>query len=135
MANAIDTLFIEFLLDNGALNKSVDKASKKLKDFATGSISILGAIAVAVKMNEIVDQFTQGADELLKFSNQLGESTEKMQFFEEVALRSGGTVNGFRSSMEKLAEKTSEASRGTGEAMEIFARLGINIRNTDGSLK
>lgn len=135
MGNVLDQMFVEILVDDGKLNKSISGSINKFKDFARNTISILGAIAVAIKINEIVDQFTQGSDDVAKFSRQLGESSDKMQVFSEVAVRSGGSVNGFRSSMESLTEKIGQASMGQGEGAEIFSRIGISAMNANGQIK
>lgn len=135
MANVFETMFIELIIDKDKLNKSVDDSIKKFQNFARDAISILGAIAVASKINQIADQFTNAADASAKFARTLGDNLQKVEAMGEAVIRSGGSIDGFRSSMMALSERIGQAAMGQGEAVETFARLGIASRTANGNLR
>lgn len=75
-------------------------------------------------------------DEVGKFADTMGLAIEEVDAWSEAAIRSGGSADGFRNSVESLNEKLGDfALTGGGEAAEVLARLGVSAMDASGRIR
>lgn len=75
------------------------------------------------------------ADNLAKFSRTVGESTADMQAWRSAAGMAGIDAGKFDKSVLKANKALLDADRGLATNVELFDKLGISARNTDGEIK
>lgn len=104
------------LLEKGL--ELVAEAAKKLGEALVETV--VGAVEYADKIGDL--------------SVKTGVSTTSLQKFQYVAVQSGTSLEGISQSLTFLNRSLFEAATSGGEAGEAFARLGIKVRNADGSI-
>lgn len=80
-------------------------------------------------------QQAEWAKEIESGSSQLGMSTESYQQLDYVMQSVGYSMDQAKGDLSALAEKAQDAASGSGEAAEMFDRLGVSVTNTDGTMK
>lgn len=127
----------------GEAGKSAGEAGLSFQDFA-------GILTGINQGTELVKKVAQGlsdtyqqligdsvtlADDLLTQSSVTGLSTDQLQeyaYMAELVDTDVGTITG---SLSKLTRNMDSATSGTGAAYEAFQQLGIDVTNTDGSMR
>ena len=118
------------------LGGAVDESSNSFMGLADGlGIAAAGLVTVTGLFAGIISRAT-ATDELGKFTQVTGHSIEKVGAWEQAIVRSGGTVAGFRGTLEGLTSQLTDIElTGGGEAAEVFARLGVNAVDAGGKVK
>lgn len=107
-----------------------------LPSLKTAAIAATGAImATAGALFAIAKTTATTHDEVRKFADQLGLATRFISEMQYAADLSGIATETFKKSIQKFTVGIGEAGKGMGQAKDAFADLGIEIENTDGSLK
>lgn len=94
-----------------------------------------GIQAVSGAYDALIGDTVTLADDLLTQSTITGLSTDELQeyaYMAELVDTDVGTITG---SLTKLTRNMDSATAGTGSAYEAFQKLGIDITNTDGSMR
>lgn len=100
-----------------------------LKDLASGAKEVADAF---------VNTFTesvQWADDLVTLSTQTGVSTDRLQELQYMADLTDTSVETITQSMRKLTQNMDKARTGSGDAAHAFHILGVDVQNSDGSLR
>ena len=129
-----------------AVNKTkaaFDKVKGSLKSVggaAVGAAKLIGgvglaAVAAAGALALLVKKSFDYIDTLGKTAARTGIATETLQAFQLAAIESGTTVEQTQKGLEKFARSIGDAGRGLKTQADIFKDLGVNIKNSDGSLK
>lgn len=113
--------------------KGVGDAGSKLAG-AVAPVAAVGA-AVGAFAGKAVKDFLDTSGALADMSDRLGISAEKLQEWQYVAEKSGVSGEDMQGSMEKLNKAIYQAASGKGDGAALFKRLGISVRNADGSLR
>ena len=108
------------------LSKGIDAA---LKVAAVGIVG--GATALTLAFKNAVD----GADELSKTAQKIGITTESLSTLGYAAGLADVELGELQAGLGRLTKFQSEAAQGTEKNVELFARLGIAYRETNGSLR
>jgi hypothetical protein len=85
--------------------------------------------------HQITRAVVDTGDALDKTSSKLGVSTSALQEFHHAANLSGVAVRSFNMGLQRMARRAAEAAEGKGEAKDALRELGIQLRNSDGSLR
>ena len=101
------------------------------------SVAAYGAAvaAVATQLAKLSDAAGKHADSIRTMSTNYGIAVgdlQKLKYMEELTDVSTETLLG---SMSRLTRSMSSAKDGTGTVAEAFSRLGVNVTNSDGSLR
>ena len=108
------------------LEKSLAKAAKSAAKFAAAYLSIKAIRSTVLGVAEETDA-------LGKFSARLGENIEGIDAWGHAVELSGGSVDGFRSSLESLNEKIVETSlKGTSSILPFLNQMGIAFTDSNG---
>lgn len=94
-----------------------------------------GIKKVAKGLKDAVLDGASFADEMLTMSKQTGLSTDTLQEFQYMAGLVDTDLSTITGALTKLTRNMSSASKGTGSAAEAFQKLGVQITNSDGSLR
>ena len=120
-----------------------DKVTKGLKgvgSVATGASKGIAGIGLAATASAtalalIVDRSYQAVDAIGKTSTQTGIATDTLQAFHLAARESGTSVEGANTALIKFARSVGDAQRGVKTQSDIFKDLGVQLKNTDGSMR
>lgn len=126
-----------------ASTSSLGQASQKMADFGS-AVSNVGeslkgvsmfAGAVDVALAGLAVKAGQSADDLTTLSKVTGIGTDELQKYSLSADLVDVSVESIARSQQKLKKNMLGALDGTNEQAQYFEQLGINITNTDGSLR
>ena len=105
--------------------------------FATAGNAIKG-IAASFAVREVV-LFTKSiidmGDELYETSQRLGISAELLSKFKTAAELNGTSLNTLEASFKKFSTTIVDTANGSKEASAAFRAIGVNVKNSDGTLK
>lgn len=147
MATEVFRLFGSILLDTSETDKSLaktEKSGKKLAStLASGAKTVvaagaaIGAAATAAgaAIYGIAKDAAGTTDEIDKMSQKIGISREEYQELAFVCSQSGTDVNKLQGGMKTLTNSIDSAVNGGKNATAMFDKLGISVKNTDGSVR
>ena len=95
-------------------------------------------VAVAEVEKKLVDltlEQSKHATEVTNLSRTMGMTTEAYQEWDYVLKTVGSSAEAAQGDISKLAEKAQDAATGSGEAAELFAQLGIKVKDSQGTFK
>lgn len=126
------------------MNKSLNGLKKSMGGIGSAGASLargvavplaaLGGGAMAGAIGS-VKKFLDYSGKLQDASERLGVSSEKLQEWGYVAQKSGVDSETLYGSMEKLNKSMFAAAGGKGAAADLFKKLGINVKDSNGHLK
>ena len=105
---------------------------KSWKPFAVLTGAITGAAAAVFILNKRVANF---GDTMIKSAQRLNLSTDAYQKFDHAMQLSGTSMQANRGALTRFARTARDAVNGVKIAEEAFIRLGISVRDNDGSFK
>lgn len=111
------------------LSKSSENLGKALTPMSTLAAGVVAGIAgLAVSAGS-------AADDLNTLSKITGLSTKQLQEFQYASGIIDVELETLATSYSRITRAIGQASEGTGAQAEAFAKLGVEIRNADGTLK
>ena len=122
------------------LEKAGEAAKNGLKvgcDLVVKGIQAMSAAAVVAVtgLANLGLKAGQAADDLNTLASITGLSTEQLQKFQYASELIDVDVNTLAKALQKTTTAMSNASKGTGQSAEAFKKLGVNIKNADGTLR
>lgn len=104
------------------------------------TIGTFAALAAAVaevekKLVDLTLEQSKHATEVTNLSRTMGMTTETYQEWDYVLKTVGSSAEAAQGDISKLAEKAQDAATGSGEAAELFAQLGIKVKDSQGAFK
>lgn len=117
--------------------EEVGEAAKRGSEMAKKAVMAIGAAAVAAGAGvfKLVKDAGVAADELITLSNKTGISTQQLQEMEYAARFVDVEVETMTGSMMKLTKNMDMARKGSKDQANAFAKLGVEFKNQDGSLR
>jgi hypothetical protein len=125
--NTANTMSKKFDMVRGRINK----VSGAFKKFIAVAVVAAGAGALGNLVRTTLDT----VDALDKVASKLGVSTDFLQKAQFAAEQSGVAFNTLSMAMQRYIRRAGEANQGTGEAQNAIIELGLELRNTNGTLK
>jgi len=105
-----------------------------LKDVAKTATVVSGAfVAAGIAVKAFLDDITAVVDESHTLAASVGTTAEVIQGFRQAARATGKDLD--QVIPDDFAQKLREASTGAGGAADAFKRLGVDVNNSDGTLK
>lgn len=102
---------------------------QKVRGLSMAAAAVTGAIsALTVKAGK-------WADSMNTLSKQTGIGTRNLQVYAGAAELVDVPVESLAKGMVRLGKNISSASKGTGASADAFEKLGVSVKNSDGSLK
>lgn len=122
-----------------AINETSQASSNASTSFDTLATTVKAAIAAYLSFSAVKSAIFDRAvatDVVGKFSDTLGLSVEKVDDWSEAVIRSGGSADSFRGSVDSLNRSMGDIALGAGnEIQEVFGRLGISALDARGKIK
>ena len=107
---------------------SLSGSMKKLGGIIAGAFAVGSIIAFGKHTLEL-------ADTIGKVADSIGVSTEFLQKFQFAAQQSGLTTEEFNKGMQNFTKMVGQATIRTSEDGRTLEKLGVNVKNVDGSIK
>lgn len=95
----------------------------------------MAAAALATSLGALAYKSGQWADDLNTMSKQYSIGTGDLQKYAAAADLVDVSLDTIAKSHTKLEKQMGSASKGTGDSAEAFKKLGVDIKNADGSLR
>lgn len=143
MAN--QTITVDFNANLARFSSSIDKATADLNRFQSNASRIggqikstfagLGAGLAVGAFAGFVKEAIDAADEIGKMSQRVGVSAEALSALNYAASLADVSTESLGSGLKKLAVNAADTAKGTGEARDAFAALGISVKDSTGNLK
>ena len=111
----------------GSVN-STGNAMNKLKGIIAGAFAVGSIVAFSKHTLQL-------ADDIGKVSDSLGVNTTFLQKFQFAAQQSGLTTEEFNKGMQNFTKMVGQAQLRTSEAGRSLEKLGVQVKNADGSVK
>jgi hypothetical protein len=139
---ALGQLVVSLAAETSQFRASMDRAAyqsqKTFKEISGFARSAGGMIATALGAGTFVGFIKSqidAADALNKTSQKVGIATDELSKLQYAAKLSDVSTEDLSSNLIRLNKSIAETARGTGEAQNAFAAMGISVKNTDGSIK
>lgn len=133
----IEALTGAFETDINRVRKSADKAFKQMKVDAAAAGKVIGGAlvvaggAAAVAIKSAIDEM----DRTSKSAQKIGIATEALSALEYAAKLADVSAESLQTGMTKLIKTQADAARGSKQQADLFQRLGIAYKETDGTLR
>lgn len=138
--SVIGALRVNLGLDSAEFQDGMKRAQSDTDKFASAlktgfaaaaAAAAAGLAAVSVAVRQNLNSF----DELSKTSQKIGIPVEELSKLKYAADLSGVSMEGMQTAVSKLSKSMVAAAGGTGAMADTFKALGINVKNSDGSLR
>jgi len=130
LITAVDQTRAAFDSIRGNLGKLGDEAGR-IKGILAGLGVTLSVAGFAAMIKSAIDT----ADHLNKLSQKIGISVEALSTLRFAAQLSDVSLETLQKGIKGLSQNIVEANTGIGDGAQMFAALGISVKNTDGSMK
>lgn len=134
------TLVVKLEAETAKYQKQLDDAIGQLKKFNKDTNDTVNEIAKTLaelfalkEIGEFVANLAEADDQLGKFAQSIGVSTEALSELTYAAKASG--VQDFDKDLEHLARTASEAAVGNNAASASFKSIGVSVTDANGKLK
>ena len=143
MSVVIGTLTIDLKANTASFSQSMDKMShlsaKSANDIKRSleRIAVAGAAmasAVAAGTAVLISSALDSVDVLGKLAQSVGTTTERLSTLQYAADLSGASAEQMATGLEKLSKSALDAQNGNDQLEKVFARLGIQIADSNGHL-
>lgn len=147
MALEIFKLVGSIFIDNEKANESLAKTDKQATSLAEGfgkagkavagtaaaiGTAVIGTSAALIGM---ATDASQVADDVDKMSQKIGMSREGYQEWSYIMSQNGMDVDKLQTGMKTLVTQMDNVKNGNEDAIETFKQLGVEVMNSDGSLR
>jgi hypothetical protein len=136
-SSVIGSLRVNLGLNSAAFSSGLKKSESSVKAFAKGAaIGFAALTAVATSAFASVISTAKDADKSIKMARGLGTSVENFSALSHAADMSGASVETLAQGMRRVSQIVTQKSQGMkNEGTDAFDRLGISLKNSDGSLR
>ena len=113
------------------INKNVNKTNMAMRKLAGAFAGVFAVRQIANFTNQTLEL----ADSIGKVADSIGVQTEFLQRYQFAAQQSGLTTEEFNKGMQNFTKMVGQAQLRTSEAGRSLQKLGVEVKNTDGSIK
>lgn len=128
----------------GLTEKEAKKLQKQTKDLskalgsgikkaATVCTAAVGAIAVTTQ--QLVAKTMEAGDRVDKMSQKIGMSRQSFQQWDYILSQSGTDIEKMQVGMKTMSQQMIASTKHGSEAEKMFQRLGVSVKNNDGTFK
>ena len=115
----------------GSVNRNINSTQVAMKKLAGAFAGVFAVRQLALFGKETLAL----ADSIGKVSDSIGVSTEFLQKYQFAAQQSGLATEEFNKGMQNFTKMVGQAQLRTTEAGRTLEKLGVQVKNTDGSVK
>lgn len=118
------------------LPKGAQNAIAALNKVSGSTLALVGAsVSVVAGFSKTTIETAKTAKEILNLSKTTGMTTDSYQKWDYVLKSVGYSMEQAQGDLSQLAEKAMDAANNTGEGAELFGKLGIKVKEYNGTLK
>ncbi len=132
----LDTFFLSLVFDNAKTKDSSDKVEQTINNLTNRILSAFARIEAFEFLKNAIKQTVELTTKLDNLAYVTNENVQSLNAWGEAVKRTGGTTEGFYSSISNLAQKLRDVQTNFGSAGQlVFARLGLNLQKSNGEMK
>lgn len=136
LQNVADKLGIKLPQSVTGANSALNRVKTSAALITAGFTALAKAVVdVEKKLFNMAKEAASAADELNTLSKQTGVSTQQLQEFQYASELVDVSMETLQGSLTKLTANMAKAQEGSGDAADTFKKLGVEIENSDGSLR
>ena len=113
------------------ITSALGKVVKGLFSFKTALIGVAGLAGMGL----LIKSSIQVIDKLGKVSSKLGVTSQELQRFRFAAKLAGVEETALDMGLQRFIRRVGEAAQGTGEAKDALKMMGIQLTNSNGSVR
>ena len=113
------------------ITSALGKVVKGLFSFKTALIGVAGLAGMGL----LIKSSIQVIDKLGKVSSKLGVTSQELQRFRFAAKLAGVEETALDMGLQRFIRRVGEAAQGTGEATDALKKMGIQLTNSNGSVR
>jgi hypothetical protein len=137
---ALGSLVVSLAMDTAKFTGDVGKAARSMAKLTAEAGKIGAAIGAsigvgAMALGSLVKGAIEAADATSKLAQSVGASTAEISQLGYAADLAGSSQEELGVALGKLARHAADAAGGGRAANDMFAAMGVTIRNADGSIK
>lgn len=122
-----DPLIIPIKTDNRDFRKGLKQTRSQLQTSLPIGAGTIGGLLTGAAVLGGVQAIRNTTNELIDYSTQLGISVQDTQAMNEVFVKQGITLERGARLLGAMNKRIADAKRGTGEALPLFAEMGLNF--------
>jgi hypothetical protein len=138
MATALRELIARFSVDGRPAEQAmrrVDRGVSKLAAGLGGLVTAFAGSAMVRAMGRFVGGQIDAAAAVADNARKLGVTTDELQRFQYAARQSGVSSEAASTALGFLSKNLGDAAMHGGASADAFAKLGINLRGADGTIR
>ncbi len=113
------------------IGKALGKVVKSLLSFKVALIGVAGIAGMGLMIKSSI----QVIDKLGKVSSKLGVTSQELQRFRFAAKLAGVEETALDMGLQRFIRRVGEAAQGTGEAKDALKKMGVQLTNSNGSVR
>ena len=114
-----------------SVNKNINSTQSSMKKLASAFAGVFAVRQIVNFANETLSL----ADSIGKVSDSIGVQTEFLQRYQFAAQQSGLTTEEFNKGLQNFTKMVGQAQLRTSEAGRSLQKLGVQVKNADGSVR
>lgn len=132
----LDTFFLSLIFDTAKTTDSANKVEQTINVLTDKVLRSFARIEVFEFLKNAIKQTIELTTKLDNLAYATNENVQNLNAWSEAVKRTGGTTEGFYSSISNLAQKLRDVQTNFGSAGQlVFARLGLNLQKSNGQMK
>jgi hypothetical protein len=138
-------LLVRFGADSAELRKSLKTVEGdvkrftrdvgRMKDALAGAFAVTGLAKAGAALGRLIVSGAEAADKLGKLAQSAGMPVEDLSKLAYAAELSDVSTEELGTSLARLSKNMVEAAQGSKSQAEAFARLGVEVKNADGTMR
>jgi methyl-accepting chemotaxis protein len=138
-------LLVRFGADSAELRKSLKTVEGdvkrftrdvgRMKDALAGAFAVTGLAKAGAALGRLIVNGAEAADKLGKLAQSAGMPVEDLSKLAYAAELSDVSTEELGTSLARLSKNMVEAAQGSKSQAEAFARLGVEVKNADGTMR
>lgn len=136
MATVIDSLFISLGVEPKGVVDGMQKAESTIQSGLKNIMGFIAPLIGAAGFGALISNYLKTADALGKFSDSIGANIEDVHAWGEAVIRSGGSAEGFQSTLQSLTSNlTHIATTGKSRMTPFFEAMGLQALDSSGKVR
>lgn len=132
----LDTFFLSLIFDNAKTKDSANKVEQTVSTLTDKILRSFARIEAFEFLKNAIQQTITLTTKLDNLAYATNENVQSLNAWGEAVKRTGGTTEGFYSSISNLAQKLRDVQTNFGSSGQlVFARLGLNLQKSNGQMK
>jgi uncharacterized protein YoxC len=132
----LDTFFLSLVFDNAKTKDSANKVEQTVNTLTDKVLRSFARIEAFEFLKNAIEQTITLTTKLDNLAHATNENVQSLNAWGEAVKRTGGTTEGFYSSISNLAQKLRDVQTNFGSSGQlVFARLGLNLQKSNGQMK